>query len=217
MKKILLLLFSVLPLMLFSQVDSTEIYFKSVDNVDLRTICKLADIQIVKIVSKDTLLKNKVFNLVIKEFKKGKIVSVDNLNISSKEERIPFVVNGDTMIYVVNNIDKAGFNGHRDSLIITLSGIFKNDVFKLNIKYPGLGLSKELKGTKNYLLRETISCSDSKVKIPINKEYPILAYTPPFDTGSSIQSYCMLGEEKVENWYEKFKVKHYYAIYIEIK
>jgi len=69
MKKILLILFSVLPLMLFSQVDSTEIYLKSVDNDDLRTICKLADIQIVKIVSKDTLLRNKVFNLIIKEFR----------------------------------------------------------------------------------------------------------------------------------------------------
>jgi len=217
MKKILLILFSVLPLMLFSQVDSTEIYLKSIDNDDLRTICKLADIQIIKIVSKDTLLRNKVFNLVIKEFKKGKIVSVDNLNISNKEERIPFVVNGDTMIYVENMIDKAGFSEGRDSLMITLSGIFKNDVFKLNIKYPGVGLSKELKGKKDYLLREAISCSASKIKIPINKEYPILAYTPPFDTGSSIQSYCMLGEEKVENWYEKFKVKHYYAIYIEIK
>jgi len=217
MKKILLILFSVLPLMLFSQVDSTEIYLKSIDNDDLRTICKLADIQIIKIVSKDTLLRNKVFNLVIKEFKKGKIVSVDNLNISNKEERIPFVVNGDTMIYVENMIDKAGFSEGRDSLMITLSGIFKNDVFKLNIKYPGVGLSKELKGKKDYLLREAISCSNSKIKIPINKEYPILAYTPPFDTGSSVQSYCILGEEKVENWYEKFKVKHYYAIYLEIK
>ena len=217
MKKILLILFSVLPLMLFSQVDSTEIYLKSVDNDDLRTICKLADIQIVKIVSKDTLLRNKVFNLIIKEFKKGKIVSVDNLNISNKEERIPFVVNGETMIYVENMIDKAGFSEGRDSLMITLSGIFKNDVFKLNIKYPGVGLSKELKGKKDYLLREAISCSNSKIKIPINKEYPILAYTPPFDTGSSVQSYCILGEEKVENWYEKFKVKHYYAIYLEIK
>ena len=217
MKKILLIIFSVLPLMLFSQVDSTEVYLKSVDNDDLRTICKLEDIQIIKIVSKDTLLRNKVFNLIIKEFKKGKIVSVDNLNISNKEERIPFVVNGETMIYVENMIDKAGFSEGRDSLMITLSGIFKNDVFKLNIKYPGVGLSKELKGKKDYLLREAISCSNSKIKIPINKEYPILAYTPPFDTGSSIQSYCILGEEKVENWYEKFKVKHYYAIYLEIK
>jgi len=121
------------------------------------------------------------------------------------------------MIYVENMIDKAGFSEGRDSLMITLSGIFKNDVFKLNIKYPGVGLSKELKGKKDYLLREAISCSNSKIKIPINKEYPILAYTPPFDTGSSVQSYCILGEEKVENWYEKFKVKHYYAIYLEIK
>ncbi len=114
-----------MPLMLFSQIDSTELYFKSVDNDDIRTICELADIQIIKIISKDTLLKNKVFNFIIKEFKKGKIVSSDDLNFSNKVEKIPIVVNGDTLIHVVHMLEKAGFSEGRDSLLITISGIYK--------------------------------------------------------------------------------------------
>ncbi|MEI6880856.1 MAG: hypothetical protein WCK82_05970 [Bacteroidota bacterium] len=217
MKKIFTPLFLVIPILLFSQVDSTEIYFKSIENEDLKTICDLSDIQITKIICKDTLLKNKVFNLVFKEYKKGKITSVENLNISNFEQRIPFIVNGDTMIYVINMVEKAGFGEGTDSLVISLAGIYKDNIFKLNIQYPGLTISKNLKGKKDYQLREVYSCFDSKIKIPIKKEYPILAYTPPFDTGSSLKSYCMLGDEKVELWYEKFKLKHYYAIYIEIK
>ena len=48
-------------------------------------------------------------------------------------------------------------------------------------------------------------------------EYPILAYTPPFNTGTEVRSYCILGEEDVLDWYDKFNVKHYYVFYVEIK
>jgi hypothetical protein len=217
MKTFLLILILAMPLMLFSQIDSTELYFKSVDNDDIRTICELADIQIIKIISKDTLLKNKVFNFIIKEFKKGKIVSSDDLNISNKVDKTPIVVNGDTLIHVVHMLEKAGFSEGRDSLLITISGIYKNDIFKLYIQYPGIKFSKNLKGKKNYLLREAIKCSENKIKVPVNKEYPILVYTPPFADESPIQSYCILLEENVEKWCEKFKVKHFFGIYLEIK
>ncbi len=217
MRKILLILFASLPLLLFAQVDSTAIYFRNVADHDLRIICDLADIQIKKIVSRDTLLKNKVFNFVIKEFKKGKIVSEDNLNISSKEQRIPFVLNGDSMVYVVNMVDHAGFNGKRDSLIITVSGILKNDVFKLDFNYPGTHLQKELKGSKEYKLKEVNTSDNHKLSIPVDKQFPVLAYTPPFNTGSSLGFYCLTDDKNVENWYQKHKIKHYYIIYLEVK
>lgn len=113
-----------LPLVLFSQTDSTELYFKSVDDYDIRTICDLSDIQIIKIICKDTLVKNKVFNLIIQELKKGKIVSSDNLNISNKVVQIPMEVNGDTIINVLPMREKAGFGQSRDSMLITIAGVF---------------------------------------------------------------------------------------------
>lgn len=114
-----------MPLVLFSQTDSTELNFKSVDDFDIRTICNFSGIQIIKIICKDTIVKNKVFNLIIKEFKKIKIVSSDNLNISNKVDQIPMVVNGDTVIYVLPMPEKAGFSQSRNSMLITIAGVLK--------------------------------------------------------------------------------------------
>jgi hypothetical protein len=180
-------------------------------------ICELSDIQIQKIYCEDTLLKGKVFNFIIKEFKKGKINSTINLNITAQKQRFPFVMNGDTMFYEIDFTDKTGFGDATKSVSITFAGVLKQDKFKLKIGYPGLNTATELKGKSNYSLRLANSCSDNKIKVPINNAYPVLAYSPPFDTGSNVQSYCMLGEENISDWYSKFKVKHYYAIYVEIK
>jgi len=44
----------------FSQIDSTTIFYRGIENKELVTICELADIQIQKIFCKDTLLRGKV-------------------------------------------------------------------------------------------------------------------------------------------------------------
>jgi len=126
------------------------------------------------------------------------------------------VVNGDTLIYEIDFTDKTGFGNSTKSVTLTFAGILKKDKFELKIEYPGLGITQELNGKENYSLRAIGSSSDN-IKVPINNEFPIMAYTPPFDTGAGLNSYCMLGEESVLDWYEKFKVKHYYVIYLEIK
>ena len=217
MKRILLTLtFIISTLVSFSQTDSTKIYYKNIEDRNLRTICDLSDIQIEKIFCNDTLLRGKVFNVIIKEFKKGKVNSTKNLNISAEKQQIPMVVNGDTLIYEIDYTDKTGFGNSTESLTLTFAGILKKDKFKLKIEYPGVGITQELNGKENYSLRAINSSSDN-IKVPVNNEFPILAYTPPFDTGFGLNSYCMLGEESVLDWYEKFKVKHYYVIYLEIK
>ena len=218
MKKTLLLLGLIFSSIISSaQIDSTTIYYKNLENKDLKTICDLANIQVEKIHCNDTLLRGKVFNFIIKEFKKGIVNSVKNLNITAKKEQIPMVVNGKKMIYIADYTDKTGFGNSTDSLTITFAGLLNKKKFKLNIRYPGMGTGVELKGGDNYLLKQVNSCSNGKIRIPVNTAYPILAYTPPFDTGKKIQSYCMLGEENVLDWYKKFKVKHYYVIYLEIR
>jgi len=209
-----LILYSIVS---FSQVDSTTIYFKGIENKDLNMICKLTDIQIVKVYSEDTLLRGKVFNIIIKEFKKGKIKSSIDLKITAEKQRIPMIINGDTVIYEIDYTDKTGFGATTKSLTLTFAGLLKNDEFDLNIKYPGMNISLPLNGKSNYSLKKVNTCNLNSVRLPIDTIYPILAYTPPFDTGTEVQSYCLLGEENVIEWYEKYKIKHYYVIYLEIK
>jgi hypothetical protein len=218
MKKTLLLLSLIFCSIISSaQIDSTTIYYKSLENKELKTICDLANIQVEKISCNDTLLRGKVFNFIIKEFKKGIVSSEKNLNITARKEQIPMVVDGKNIIYTIDYTSKTGFGNSTDSLTITFAGLLNKKKFKLNIEYPGVTFNQELKGQSNYSLRKVNSCSDDKIRIPVNTEYAILAYTPPFDTGTKIQSYCILGEENVLDWYKKFKVKHYYVIYLEIK
>ena len=218
MKKTLLLLSLIFCSIISSaQIDSTTIYYKSLENKELKTICDLANIQVEKISCNDTLLRGKVFNFIIKEFKKGIVSSEKNLNITARKEQIPMVVDGKNIIYTIDYTSKTGFGNSNDSLTITFAGLLNKKKFKLNIEYPGMGISREIKGDENYLLKIANSCSENKIRVPVNVEYPILAYTPPFDTGTKIQSYCILGEENVLDWYKKFKVKHYYVIYLEIK
>jgi len=218
MKKILLLLsFVSLSIIGYAQTDSTTIYIKGIENDELKIISDLANIQVQKIYCNDTLLRGKVFNFIIKEFKNGIIISNDNLNIVAKKEQIPMVVNGKNIIYNIDYVSQTGFGNSTNSLTITFAGLLSQKKFKLHIKYPGMGISREIKGDENYLLKIANSCSENKIRVPVNVEYPILAYTPPFDTGTKLNSYCMLGEENVLDWYKKFKVKHYYVIYLEIK
>ena len=221
MKKLFLIL-TVLSNVLtgLSQMDSTFIlskYIENADNADLMNMCELTDIQIQKIYCEDALLKGKVFNILIKEFKNGKINSTFSSNINSQKHRYPIVMYSDTLFCEFNFAEKAGSRDSTKSVIITFAGILQKDKFKLKIGYPGLNTIVEFKGKSNNSLRIANSCSSNKMKVPINTEYPILAYSPPFDSGSNMQSYCLLGEENIHDWYKKFRVKHYYAIYLEIK
>ena len=219
MKKIILLIgFFILPaISIFSQTDSTTIYYRGIENDDLRSVCRLTGIQMQKIFCKDTLLRGKVFNIIIKEYKKGKVCSEKNLNLNAEKQRIPMEIDGKLYSYIIDYVDKAGFGESTDSLTVTFAGLWNQNQFKLSIEHPGISVSYVLKGKADYSLRPANPCSDDELEVPINTQYPILAYTPPFDTGSGLQSYCLLGEEDVRDWYEKFKVKHYYVIYVEIK
>ena len=217
-KTILMTVFLIFPtITIFSQIDSTMIFYRRIENKELITICELADIQIIKIFCKDTLLRGKVFNIIIKEYKKGKICSEKNLNIKAEVQKIPMVINGKSIVYHIDFTDKTGFGKSTDSIALTFAGLWNKNNFKLNINYPGVSVTHILKGKSNYSLRPANPCSDSELIVPIHTEYPILVYTPPFDTGTELSSYCILGEEDVLDWYNKFNVKHYYVFYVEIK
>ncbi|MPN50029.1 hypothetical protein SDC9_197654 [bioreactor metagenome] len=122
------------------------------------------------------------------------------------------------MTYVLDMLEHAGFRRNLDTYKIIFSGILKNNIFDLYIQYRGLEYHNQLKGKKQYILRTINSCSGTSSKLAIDSTLqPILTYSPPVDTKQGTSSYCMLDEEKVEHWYSKFKIKHYYVIYAEVK
>jgi hypothetical protein len=102
-------------------------------------------------------------------------------------------------------------------LAITFADKLDLDSLHLIVKYPSLGVNCKLKGDKSYLLWDIISSNNDKAIIPTGVSVPFMAYTPPFKESSSTSSYCILGDEKIEDWYKKFNLKHYYAFFIEIK
>lgn len=217
MKQLLIFAFLLISLKSFSQTDSTILKFSGV-NGDLLEINDLLNIQLSKIVSDDTLLRGKRFFITISEYKKGNVIKQDTSYSTCKQEIIPIQM-GDQMVNMnVNLCDKISFSPQENNYEIKLIGKV-NDMgnFKLNISHPGLRYSVILKG--NYSLRPVNSCSNSnELKIPINKKVPILTYAPPVKPVSGVLgSYCIQGEENVEKWFETFKMKHYYVIYLKIQ
>ena len=200
----------------FSQKDSTKIEFKYIENSDLRLMNELNGIQMVTISCSDTQLINKRFHISIAEFENGEIKGIDSLSLPCEIMRIPMVVGGDTMIYEMDKCSYVEYDESNEPFEIKFAGKYQNDTLKLITKYPSISLKTKLKGSENYSLREIVTSGENYAKIVIGKRIPLLAYTAPFDTGSSMSSYCILDSAMPETWFEKFGIKHFYIIYLEI-
>lgn len=200
----------------FSQKDSTKIEFEYIENSDLSLMNELNGIQMLTVSCGDTKLLNKRFHISIAEFENGEIKDIDSLSLPCEITRIPMVVDGDTMIYELDKCSYVEYNESNEPFKIKFAGKYQNDTLKLITKYPGISLTTKLKGAENYSLREIVTSREDYAKIVVGKRIPLLAYTAPFDTGSSMSSYCILDSAMPETWFEKFGVKHFYIIYLEI-
>jgi len=218
MKQLLIYAFLLFGLKSFSQTDSTTIKFSGVNNEDLKEITDLLDIQLINIVSDDSLMRGKRFFISISEYENGIVIKKDTSYSKCKEDIMPIQM-GDRIVNVIVNLcDKITFSRQKNHYEIKLVGkLNDNNTFKLKISHPGLKYTVVLNG--DYSLRPVNSCTNSKeLKIPINKEVPILTYAPPVKAVSGeFSSYCIRGEENVETWFETFKMKHYYVIYLRIQ
>ncbi len=217
MRKLIFILLALLNINVYSQNDSTLIQFNYLENEDLILMNELNGIQMFNLSCSDTLMKGKRFFLSIKEYNLGKLSKIDSLGLICIKQEIPVVVGTDTMIYEFNKCDRITYKDISREFKIRFAGKFQNDSLNFKIRYPGIGLGVKLKGAENYLFRELQPSVKGKTKISLNSKTPIFAYTGPFEAGSGFNSYCLLNNESAEIWYDKFKVKHYYIFYIEIK
>lgn len=214
MKTILTSFFLLLTVTFYAQTDSTKIKFTYLEDNDLREIIDLLDIQFLSFHCYDTLMRDKKFFVTISEYKSGNIVTKDTLNGDCDEQVYEMQI-GDKLVNLhINTCEKITFLPENNSHSIKLIGKLDEQNLKLKIRHPGVINQKILTGNKNYKLRPINECDNKGyLQVPINKEIPIITYAPPAPSVSGqVNSYCILGEEDVNNWYKKFKIEHYYVI-----
>lgn len=216
--RILLFLLILLPAALYAQNDSTTLIIKTVEDKDLKLSNELNGIQIMKLVCPDTTVLGKRFKLQIHEYKGGEIVDQDSFGLTCEDQRFPVVIGQDTMYYTLNLCEKFAYTEDciKEEFQIKFGGKLNIDTFDLRIKYPGIYLSKKLKGDDSYLLKSMDCIINQEFRFPLNEMVPILAYTPPFKTGQ-IDAYCLLDTKEPGDWHIEYKLDHFYIFYLEIE
>jgi uncharacterized membrane protein len=221
MKNYITTLFLLIALSSFSQADSktTVIKFSKVDNEDLQDIIDILDIQHFNVICEDTLMRGKKYFISISEFQNGSIIKKDTSYSKCKEEVMPIQMGDKVVNVTINLCDKITFKQQDKQYKIKLTGMLKDNLFKLKICNQGIEYALALNGDDDYLLKPVNSCAGTdRMTIPLNKETPILTYSPPVKSNAGgLESYCILGEEDVEHWYKTFKIAHYYVIYLRIE
>lgn len=216
MKLLIVILCFLTTQSVFSQSDSVLIKSEYLEN-ELAIVSELSDIQFIRLTCSDTLMRGKHFLFEIDEFENGSIIKQDTSAFDCTALKFPMVVGTDTIIHEFKPCESKKFDEKDSVYKIIFAGRLQNDSFKLSTQYPRLKTTKKLKGKQNYSLR-AIHCSQiDQIKVKLNEITPILAYTPPFDSGNGANDYCILGTEKIESWYKKFKVKHFYIIKLKIE
>jgi hypothetical protein len=199
----------------YSQQDSTTIKFKYLGN-ELSIIADLSDIQYVEAICSDTNMHGKRFMLSFEEYLNGKKINENNSLMDTTDHTIPYVVGNDSIYKTDNIADNLIFDEHDSIHKIIFAGKLQNDTFRMKIEC-GLEVDYKMTGDKNYSLRDINFSGNEGIRVAINKLTPIVAYSPPLENSEGDKYYCILGSEKVDIWYEKFKLKHYYIINLKIE
>ncbi|WP_179335257.1 hypothetical protein [Winogradskyella costae] len=145
-------------------------------------------------------LKGKSYQLSVKEIWDGKIVSdttvIDSKSIGVKQ----FETLSDT-VFKMKVISKRT----------------NDNQLKMTFKFPRFSITKKYDAidSDNYSLRNLVD--ESNLEIGYDKSFYLLAYIIPYEREDGSLSWCDVGTsgDKVEEWGEKFGIKHY--LLFEIK
>jgi hypothetical protein len=199
--------------------DSTTIVFKYSKDKELKMLYDLLDVQYIGIECPDTNLHGKKFYLSCDEYIKGKIVKTEDFGLKSKADTIPMVTGtGETSFYIMDYSEHIIFDDSYKSFAIDFMSKFQNDTISLKINFPGIHMTQKLACDNQFLLRAVNPCGTSDtISIPLNKPYPVVAFTPPFKLANMGGNYCMLATKDINEWYPEFKIEHFYVFNIVIK
>ncbi|MEY2829840.1 MAG: hypothetical protein RIQ33_1698 [Bacteroidota bacterium] len=216
MKLNLFIFFILLSLAAKAKSDSATVFF-TYPNEETMLLNQLNDIKYINIICKDKKAKGCHFFLSVDEYKNGKLNKLDKYSDTCIPETIMFLVGKDTVREKIDLCDKITF-GEKDSVFkITIAGKLNGRKFRMIQNFPAMSTEVELKAKNDFTLKEINCINDGEMKMALNQTTAILSFSPPFKSESgSASSYCILGTEEVNKWYQKFKVKHYYIINLKI-
>ncbi|WP_178984609.1 hypothetical protein [Winogradskyella helgolandensis] len=139
-------------------------------------------------------LKGKSYRLSVKEIWDGKIVS-------------------DTAVMDSRSIGVKQFETLSDTVfkMKVISKHTEDNKLKMTFKFPRFSVNKtyEAIDSENYSLRNL--GDESNLEISYNKSFYLLAYILPYEREDGSLSWCDVGTSgnDIENWGEKFGIKHY--------
>ncbi|MDP1727427.1 MAG: hypothetical protein Q8M15_11640 [Bacteroidota bacterium] len=216
MKNRCLIIFLLFSIKLMAQYDSTSIKIEYLD-ADMTLINELNEIQFIGLKCSDRKMKGKKFLLTFREYENGKLIVDDTSRLICEDRNIPMFIGTDTMYYFYNTCSGSTFQPDDSVYRIKFAGKLQGVNFKLLIAWvPGFELSKQLKGNSDYSLRTIHNSEDNEMKVRLNTVTPILTYTPPYEFGAGAKEYCILDGSPIEDWYSKYKIKHFYIISLKI-
>ena len=165
----------------------------SSDNFELSDILDFEGIDYMKLKFTGEELKGKSYKLTVKEIWDGKVKS-ESIIVDSKNLGIASMETLKTSEFKMRILAKHTHN-------------------KLNMKFkfPRFSVNQEYKATKSddYSLRNI--AEESSLEIKYNEKFYLLAYILPYEREDGSKSWCEVGTagKDLENWGEKFGIKHY--------
>lgn len=217
MKKTILVIATLFPLFGFSQQTIQLSYDNPTEVQESSFYNRLNGIISLTLSCRDTAAIGKKFNIRREEIVDGKTVKTDSL-ISCKGRHIPVVMKKDTMYYAINLCDRVRFDEDDSVFKIMFGGKFKNDSIYTLVEFPSISADDYLYGNSKYLFKPLQKTDENNgFQIQSGEDYPIIALTPPFNMGSGFGSYCLIDTKQPRNFYEDFKIAHYFIYYLKVE
>ena len=196
-KGILILFFLITANLTFGQTSNNSLKMISEfssDNVEVRNFLEFENIDYYKIKFIGNELKNKSYQLSVKEIWDGKIVS-DSIILNSKD-----------LLF-------KQYQAINDSILdlTVISRLTDDKKLKMMFKFKQFSISREFKAldSDDYSLRNI--AEESNMTIGYNKKFYLLTYILPYERQDGSKSWCDVGTDgmDIENWGQKFGIKHY--------
>ena len=163
-------------------------------NSEIRDLLQFEGIEYLKLKFHDDELKDKSYKLSVKEIWDGVIVR-------------------DTTVFNSKSIGIKQFETVGDSIlsIKVISKLTRDNKLKMTFKFPRFSITKEFDAieTDDYSLRNI--AEESNMTIRYDEHFYLLAYILPYEREDGSKSWCDIGTSgnDIENWGERFGIKHY--------
>lgn len=163
------------------------------DNFEVSDILDFEGVDYMKINFEGEKLKGKAYKITVKEIWNGKVKS-ESVVVASKNLGISGMETLKTSEFKMRILAK-----------------HIGDKLNMKFKFPRFSTNKEFKATKSkdYSLRNI--ADESNLDIQYNESFYLLAYILPYEREDGSKSWCEVGTagKDLENWGNKFGIKHY--------